>query len=138
MLAFVIENWLLIAAALVSGGLLAWPLVRGGVGGGVTPAQAVQLMNRDKAVVIDVRDATEFAAGHVVGARNVPLATLGESPKALPANKKQPLVLVCAAGVRARRAASTLRAAGYENLHVLAGGVNAWRQADLPLESAAR
>jgi hypothetical protein len=72
---FVINNWMLIAVAAASGGMLLWPVVQGGTAGGLSPNNAVLLINREKAVVVDVSEADEFAAGHVVGARNVPLAT---------------------------------------------------------------
>lgn len=134
---FLIENWLLIAAALVSGGLLLWPSVRGGVaGGGVSPAEAVRLINREKAVVIDVCDAPEFAAGHVVGSRNIPLSQLATS-KDLPSNKKLPLIVVCASGMRSQKASAALVKMGYEQTQVLAGGLRAWREASLPVETKA-
>lgn len=129
---FLIDNWLLILVALTSGGLLLWPALRAG-GRGIAPAQAVQLMNREKAVVIDVCSAEEFAQGHIVGARNIPVDQVAEA-KGLPTNKAQPLVVVCASGVRAGRAASVLRKAGHEQVHVLAGGMAAWREAGLPTQ----
>eukprot|EP01036_Dinobryon_divergens_P051509 gene51509-68928_t len=77
MLKFLIDNWLLVAAALVSGGLLLWPMLKRGSGAGaVSPVEAVRLINREKAVVIDVCEPAEYAAGHVAGSRSVPLATL--------------------------------------------------------------
>ena len=72
---FLIDNWYLILAALISGGLLAWPMLRRG-GAALSPAQAVQLINRERASLIDVRDADEYAKGHAAGAKNLPLATL--------------------------------------------------------------
>jgi rhodanese-related sulfurtransferase len=134
---FLVENWLLLAAAFTSGGLLLWPLLqKGAQGGGISPGEAVRLINRERAVVIDVCEAAEFAAGHVVGARSVPLGVL-DSSKDLPGNKTLPLVLVCASGVRARKAAGSLAKRGYQNTQVLAGGMQAWRQAGLPVEVSA-
>lgn len=131
-------NWLLILVALASGGLLMWPLVKGGAGGGgsVGTAEAVRLINREKAVMVDVSDPAEYAAGHAAQARNVPLAQL-EAGKGLPTNKALPLVLVCTTGKRSQRAAEQLRKAGYEKVVVLAGGTAAWRDASLPVESTA-
>jgi len=60
---FILDNWMLISVALVSGGLLLWPAIQGAGGGGLSPNQAVQPMNREKAVVVDVCEAEEFAAG---------------------------------------------------------------------------
>ena len=133
---FLLQNWYLVVAALVSGGLLLWPLlVSGSQGGGVSPAEAVQLVNREKGVLIDVCEPGEFAQGHAVGSRNIPLAQL-EGHKLLPTNKALPLVLVCQSGARAGRAAGMLRKLGYEKAQVLAGGLKAWREANLPVEKA--
>ena len=108
---FIIDNWFLFLAAVVSGGLLIWPLINKSAGGAskVSPADAVQLINRERAVLIDVSEPAEFAAGHVVGSRSVPLAMLAAS-KDLPKNKALPLIVVCATGARAGRAAATLKA----------------------------
>ena len=134
---FIVENWLLILAAFVSGALLVWPMVGGGgLGGALSPADAVRLINHEKAVLIDVREPAEFAAGHAIGARNVPLSTL-DAAKNLPTNKAVPLVVVCASGARSSRAAAQLRKAGYSSVHSLAGGTAAWRSASLPIEKSA-
>jgi rhodanese-related sulfurtransferase len=133
---FLLDNWYLILAALVSGALLLWPVIRGGAGGGISTAEAVRLVNREKGVLIDVREPAEFAAGHAAGARNVPLAQL-ETSNALPGNKALPLVVLCASGPRATRAVALLKKRGYENCQSVAGGLAAWREANLPIESAA-
>ncbi|HVK31281.1 MAG TPA: rhodanese-like domain-containing protein [Burkholderiaceae bacterium] len=138
MLEFLIQNWYLVLAAAVSGGLLLWPQLKGGGGGGssVNIAEAIRLINREKAVLIDVSEPAEFAAGHPGGARNVPLGQL-EGSKDLPSNKALPLVLVCPTGARASRAVSLLRKAGHEKVLSLAGGLRAWRDANLPVEKNA-
>lgn len=132
---FLLDNWYWIVTALVSGGALLWPQLGRGGGAGVSPQEAVQLMNKEKAVVIDVCEAGEFAAGHVMGSRNIPLGTL-EGAKGLPTNKTLPIVVVCARGSRAQRAAGMLRKAGHERVHVLAGGMAAWREAALPVQKS--
>ncbi len=128
-------TWIWLAAALVSGALLLWPRITGAKSG-IGTAEAVRLINREKAVVIDVREPAEFASGHVVGARNVPLDRL-QGAKEVPSNKAVPLVLVCATGNRAAKAAGLLQKGGHQQVHVLAGGVSAWREANLPIEKAA-
>jgi rhodanese-related sulfurtransferase len=134
---FLLDNWILVLAALASGGLLLWPtLVTSGQGTALTPAEAVRLMNREKAVLIDVCEPAEFAAAHVAGARNIPLAAL-EGHKSLPSNKALPLVVLCKSGARSTRAVATLRKLGYQNAQVLAGGLNGWREANLPIEKSA-
>lgn len=134
---FIIDNWFLILAALTSGALLLWPtLQKGLVGGGVTPGEAVLLLNREKAVLIDVSEPAEYAAGHPAGAKNVPLSSL-PSATDLPKNKALPLVVLCSSGTRALRAVGMLRKLGYENSRVLTGGLAAWREANLPIEKSA-
>lgn len=134
---FLIQNWFLIVAALVSGGMLLWPmLVSGSQGAALSPAQAVQVINREKGVLIDVSEPEEYAKGHAVGARNIPFGQL-EGHKQLPSNKALPLVVVCPTGARAGRAAGMLRKLGYEKAQVLAGGLKAWREASLPVEKTA-
>ena len=136
-MSFVLDNWYLFVLAIVSGGMLLWPTLTGGVGGGrVSAADAVRMINREKAVLIDVSDPAEFAAGHAVGARSVPLASL-ETSRELPKNKSLPLVVVCPTGARAPRAVAALKKLGFENTQALAGGLAAWRAANLPTEKTA-
>ena len=130
---FLADNWIWILAAATSGGVLLWQQLQQAGASGVTPAAAVQLINREKAVVIDVCSAEEFAAGHVAGAKHIPLAELGIA-KGLPGNKKLPLIVVCASGMRAGRAAAQLKKLGYDNAQVLQGGMKSWREAQMPVE----
>ena len=128
---------MLVLVACVSGGLLLFPtLARGGGAGRVSPGEAVQLINREKGVLIDVCEPAEFAAGHAKGARNVPLGQLAGA-RDLPANKALPVLVMCASGARAGRAAGQLRKAGYERAVAVAGGNAAWREAGLPVEKSA-
>ncbi len=136
MIQFLINNWMLVLLAAVSGGALLWQAMQQGGGAGVPTSEAVRLMNREKAVLIDVREAAEYAAGHAVGARSVPLAGL-DGARELPANKALPVLVMCASGSRASRAAAQLRKAGYEKAHVVAGGMSAWREAGLPVDKKA-
>jgi len=135
---FIVDNWFLFLAAITSGGLLLWPMLtkNGGGAGRVSPAEAVHLINREKAVLIDVSEPAEYAAGHVKGARSVPLAQIDASNE-LPKNKALPLVVVCPTGTRAARAVATLKKLGFENAQALAGGLAAWREANLPVEKTA-
>jgi len=134
---FFVNNWVLFLAAIVSGGLLLWPMLGQGAAGGskVNVAEAVRLINREKAVLIDVSEVAEFAAGHAAGAKSIPLGSLASAAD-LPKNKSLPVVLLCASGARSTRAAAILRKLGFENPRVLAGGLAAWREANLPIERA--
>ena len=141
MLEFLLKNWMLVLTALVSGFFLVWPQLKGkGGAGSIGTNEAVRLINREKAVLIDVSEPDEFAKGHPNGARNVPISKLEgklEGAKELPSNKALPLVVVCPTGSRASRAAGLLRKAGYEKAQSLAGGLGAWREANLPVEKSA-
>jgi rhodanese-related sulfurtransferase len=128
-------TWILIAAALVSGGLLFWPMLSRARQGGVSVNEAVRLINREKAVVIDVSEPGEYAAAHVAGSRNIPLGRIDVAQE-LPKNKALPVVLVCASGNRAARAARALQARGYSQAVVLAGGLAEWKTANLPVETS--
>jgi len=135
-LPFLTHNWALVLIALVSGTLLLWPGIAAGSGGGLTPDGAVQLMNREKAIVIDVSENDEFAAGHIRGARNVPVNELQARLPEVAKNKTVPLILVCASGARAKRAQGVAKSLGYDKAVVLGGGLKAWRDANLPVEKA--
>jgi len=128
---------MLIAVAVASGGMLLWPLLVGGARAGTLSANgAVQRINREKAVVVDVSEVEEFAAGHVGGAKNVPLGQLEDKLAATVKNKSLPLILVCASGARAKRALTIAKKLGYEKAEVLGGGLKAWKEANLPVEKA--
>jgi rhodanese-related sulfurtransferase len=129
---FILDNWMLMSVALASAGMLFWPLLKG-AGGGLTAQGAVQLINREKAVVIDVCEANEFAAGHVGGAKNIPLNQLEEKLTAAVKNKALPVILVCQSGARSNRAVAIAKKLGYEQAQSLAGGLSAWRTANLPV-----
>jgi rhodanese-related sulfurtransferase len=133
---FVIDNWMLIAVALVAGGMLLWPVIQGATASGLSTSHAVQLINRERAVVVDVCEPDEFAQGHIGGARNVPLAQLEERLPQVVKNKSLPLILVCPTGARAQKALATARKLGYEKAQALAGGLKAWKDANLPVEKA--
>lgn len=133
---FFIDNWMLFAVAISSGAMLLWPVVTKGGASGLTPAEAVQLINREKAVVVDVCQPSEFAAGHVVGARNIPLDQLEANLPGAVKNKGTTLVMVCASGMRSGRAVAVAKRLGYEKAYNLSGGMGAWRSATLPVEKA--
>ena len=133
---FIVDNWMLISIALASGGLLLWPVLQGAAVSGLAPAAVVQLINRQKAVVVDVCDAAEFAAGHIVGSKNVPLADLESKLATTVKNKTLPLILVCHSGARSAKAVAIAQKLGYAEAQSLGGGLTAWRAANLPVEKS--
>jgi rhodanese-related sulfurtransferase len=131
---FIVDNWMLISIAIASGALLLWPVVQGATTSGLTPAGVVQLINRDKAVVIDVCEPGEYAAGHIVGSKNIPLGQLESKLATTVKNKALPVVLVCQSGKRSGSAAAIAKKLGYEQAQSMAGGLAAWKTASLPVE----
>ena len=132
---FVRNNFLLFLVALVSGGMLLWPLVRRTTGGPwVSTTQATHLINREDALVVDVREPNEFAAGHVLGAKNLPLARLDASGAELAKKKERPVIVYCDGGERSAKALATLKKQGFTRVANLSGGLGAWQQAGLPVE----
>ena len=131
---FLIDNWMLLAMALASGLALLLPVLT--KGSGLDPQAMVQLMNRDKAVVIDVCEPDEFARGHVIGAKNLPLGQLEDKLSQVVKNKSTHVVMVCQVGARSARAAATARKLGFENVQSLSGGLRAWTAASMPTEKS--
>jgi rhodanese-related sulfurtransferase len=128
-------NPLLAAVALISGGMLLWPLVRRTAGGPrITTTQAIELINRQDALVVDVRDPGDFAAGHILGAKNLPLARVEEGAGEIAKKKERPLIVYDDGGERSTKAAAALKKQGFTQVANLAGGLGAWRQAGLPVE----
>lgn len=125
------NNLMLVAIAVSSGLMLLWPTIqRGRAGGSVSPTQAVQLINHEDAVVVDVRPLASFQNGHIPHARNIPLAELVDKAAKLP--KDKPILVTCDRGQIAVGGAAKLRKAGLERVMVIEGGLNAWLQAGLP------
>ncbi|MDO9167361.1 MAG: rhodanese-like domain-containing protein [Rhodoferax sp.] len=133
---FILDNWMIMSVALASGAMLVWPVLKGATGGSLTAAGAVQLINHEKAVVIDVCEASEFAAGHVGGAKHIPLNQLEEKLPGVVKNKALPVILVCQSGARSNRAVAIAKKLGYEQAQSLGGGLSAWKAANLPVEKA--
>ena len=132
---FITENIIWIGLILGSGIMLLWPQLRRGTAGSadVSPAEAVQLINRENALVLDVRNEAEFAGGHIADARNIPLAQLPERINELRKYQQKPIVVNCQGGVRSGSACAQLKKAGFTRLYNLRGGMNAWKQAKLPV-----
>ena len=130
---FFLNNWILVAIALTSGFFLLLPVLQGAAGAGISPTEAVQLMNRDKAVVVDVCSAQEFASGRVKGAVHVALDELEARLADTVKDKTKPVIMVCASGMRSKRALAVAKKLGYEQVHSLQGGLQAWKEANLPI-----
>jgi rhodanese-related sulfurtransferase len=126
----------LFGIAVVTGALLVWPLFGRAMRTGkeVSAPETVQLINRRDALVIDVRDSTEYAAGHITNARNVPEPKFAERIKELERYKSRPIVVSCGTGARSGRVGALLQKQGFTEVFTLRGGIAAWQQAGMPLE----
>ena len=99
-------------------------------------ADAVRLANTG-ALVVDVRDSTEYEAGHIIEARHIPAAEIASRAESLKKFKEKPVIVYCDAGASSAGAARQLRASGFNKVVTLSGGLNSWRQENLPLVKGA-
>nr|WP_202414106.1 rhodanese-like domain-containing protein [Duganella flavida] len=122
----------MIAIVLVSGGALLWPslTVRGKRG---SPQDITMLINRGKTTILDVRDAKDYAEGHLPEAKNIPLAQLDQRLSELDKFKNRCLIVIGKSDARGSAAAAKLGKAGFGDVVNLEGGVAAWQKAGLPL-----
>ena len=130
---FLQDNWMLASLALASGAMLTWSFI-GSKLSGVEQAdtlKATRLYN-DDALVLDVREDKEFAAGHIPKAKHIPLGQLSKRINELEKFKSKPVLVTCRSGQRSTRACGMLKKAGFETVYNQAGGIIAWERANLP------
>lgn len=131
---FLQQNLAWAALAAASGGWLLFDFVRNqGNKSLISPTEATMLINREEAVVIDVREQTEFSKGHIPNARHIPLGELQRRSGDLEKFKGRPIILCCASGARSASAVSTLKKAGFDKLYNLRGGIFEWEKAGQPI-----
>ena len=136
---FIQQNILYVAIAVFSGALtIASFLIRPAGRNSVSPNQATQLINREDAQVIDVREPDQYADGHLPESRNIPLDQLEARAGELDRLKDVPLILVCQTGTRSIAASKQLAKLGFAKVNNLAGGIAGWRAAGLPLRKGAK
>lgn len=128
---FAFNHWLLVTAFAVLLGLLVANTITSV--GGIAAQEAVTLINRKGAVVVDIRSAEDYAAGHIIDAVHLPLAFLPNSSEKLKKLAGQPLIVCCMSGNLARQAARELKLQGFTEVHALKGGIAAWRAENLPV-----
>ncbi|MCF8152042.1 MAG: rhodanese-like domain-containing protein [Sulfuritalea sp.] len=130
---FLQQNILWVTIAVSSGALLLWPMISGGGAANLTPAQATLLMNREDALVLDVRETGEWNSGHILGARHITLAQLEKRMSEIEKFKGKPVIICCASGNRSSSACGQLKKGGFEKVFSLGGGISGWLDANLPL-----
>lgn len=131
---FVANHLILVAAFVIILSLLLSSMWAGVAAGGkqISPSAAVKLINQEDAVVIDLREPSEFERGHILDAVNVPYTRLGERIEELHPFKERPVILCCASGSSSARASADLRRAGFGRLFRLKGGIMSWHNDNLP------
>ena len=128
---FIVNRWYLVGGFLI----VLFLFVRNEVARGgraVTPQELVNLVNRDRAVVLDVRDAKDYSQGHIVDAVNVPHTSLATRLAELEKYKSRPIVVACKMGQHAGAAGTILRKSGFDNVSRLKGGITEWLNQNLP------
>ncbi len=133
---FIIENWQLVFVALASGVALLLPTLLSGGAGSISCTDAVLLMNKEKANIIDVRRPDEFKTGSIAGAKNIEITKLDAQLASAVKNKEAPMVLICATGARSQGALRLAQKLGYTRVFSMSGGLKAWREANLPVTKA--
>ncbi|MDQ6916755.1 MAG: rhodanese-like domain-containing protein [Pseudomonadota bacterium] len=139
MMQFVQNNWPLILIMLISGGMLLWPLVGSRFSSvrEVGALAATQLINRQNAVMLDLRDAKEYEGGHLPNALHIPLSQLSSRAGELSKFTSRPLIAYCDRGNKSRAVGPTLSKLGFAEVYTLRGGVHAWTEAGLPVSKSA-
>ncbi len=131
---FLQQNWHWAALAAVSGAFLAFDALRmRNDKSSLSPVQATLKINREDAIVIDVREQGEYSQGHIPNAKHIPLSAIEQRAKELEPHKNTPVILCCATGARSAGASATLRKLGFEQVFNLQGGMGAWQQAGQPV-----
>ena len=132
---FLLENWQLSGAWAIVAILLFVTQLRLMATGpkSVSPQGLTNMVNREQAVVIDIRGQADFNRGHIQGAINIPLSKIKESVKDLEKHRSSPIIMVCANGIQVAGACSALSKEGFAQVHKLAGGMSSWVGDNLPV-----
>ncbi len=133
-LEFAAQQWILIAALMASIGMLLAHETRK-AGPALSPQQAINLVNSEDGVFVDLRDSAAYKKGHIVDALNIPASKVVERREELSKYQDRPVVLVCNMGQHAGAAAKQLRASGFEKVYKMAGGMMEWSNLQLPTVS---
>lgn len=138
---FVLNHYMLSLALVVVSYLLVQELLDSALKKhtSISPQLAVAKMNQADAVIIDVREPLEYTQSHIENAVNTPLGSLTEHLPKLEANKKTPVLIICQSGTRSASAAKILVKAGFEQLFVITGGMQAWENDyKLPIKTSGK
>ncbi len=128
-----LENLLFLITAIISGALLLWPLVTQRGIKEIDTRVAIQLINQQEAVILDVRDDSEFAAGHLPNSKHIPSEKIEERWVELQKFKEKPIVMIYRSGIRSNHPSLILKKNGFVQVFNLMGGIDTWKRANLPI-----
>ena len=132
---FFAENFILLAALGVILALILRMEIKRATRGfkDITAAEAVQLINKEDAVVVDVRESNELVHGSIRNAKHMALSVLKQRVEELQKHADQPVIAYCKSGHRSAEACSILKKNNFTNVMSLKGGIEAWKVANLPV-----
>ena len=125
------NHLILVSALIVVGAALVFTSLRGNKNK-ILPSDATTLINREDAVVVDVRSAAEFTKGHIINAISIPSNGFKDQLNLLEKHRDKPIIVYCSSGAQSSQACSTLTKEGFEKVHDLKGGMMSWLNAGLP------
>ncbi len=130
---FVVNHWVLASSFVVLAYLVMSDSLNRKLSGvtAIDTARAIQIVNQEKGLFLDIREPSEFAKEHIADSISLPLSKLAEDSSLK--DTSQPVILICVSGQRSRTAAKQLHAKGFSDVYVLSGGLNTWKAAKLPL-----
>lgn len=132
---FIANHTMLVLSFLFVAGMLTWNLIGGSLSGveQVEPLQAVQLINHEDAIVVDVRENQEYAQGYILDSLHIPLSNFNAQQSKLEKHKNVPIIVNCNSGHRSVQACKILKKSGFEKVYNMRGGILAWQSASLPI-----
>lgn len=130
---FLQDNIFFIIAAMMSGGMLLWPMLSRNAASEIDFQKAIKLINYEDALILDVRDDNEYAEGHLPNSKHISVERIGERWQELEKFKDKPIVVIFRPGIRAGHAGAVLRKNGFKKVYNLSGGIDTWRRENLPM-----
>lgn len=136
MFEFLSQNIMMVALFIVSGIMVTWPTIAKMMGGSreIGTLETTRLMNGGSALVLDIRDTSEFSNGRIPKSKNIPLSEIDKRIEEISKFKDKPVIVTCRTNNRSGSAARLLRQRGFADVYQLDGGFGAWQQASLPVE----
>ena len=130
---FLQDNIFFIIAAMMSGGMLLWPMISRNAAKEIDFQKAIKLINYENGLILDVRDDNEYAEGHPPNAKHISVERIEERWHELEKFKDKPIIVIFRPGIRAGQAGAVLRKNGFKEVYNLSGGIDTWKKENLPM-----